>query len=83
VEDDIQLAQKVIDMKTELTILADQANQHQTERLVSQDSKNFEAYKIEVEIISRLKRIYYHCKRIAKTVVDIDDNIDAEQTFSN
>ncbi|MBL1214907.1 MAG: Na/Pi cotransporter family protein [Ignavibacteriae bacterium] len=74
VEDDIQLAQKVIDMKAELSILADRANQHQNERLVSQDSKNFEAYKIEVEIISRLKRIYYHCKRMAKTVVEIEDD---------
>ena len=74
VEEDVQLAEKVIAMKDDMSILVDQATQHQNERLVMQDSKNFEAYRIEVDIIARLRRIYYHCKRIAKTVVDTAEN---------
>ncbi len=74
VEEDIQLAEKVINMKDDMSTLVDQATQHQNERLIMQDSKNFEAYRIEVDIIARLRRIYYHCKRIAKTVVDTAEN---------
>jgi phosphate:Na+ symporter len=73
VEEDIQLAEKVISMKEDISILVEQATQHQTDRLVTQDSENFEAYRIEVEIIARLRRIYYHCKRIAKTVASVTD----------
>ena len=50
-----------------------QADMHQAQRLISEDSGKFEAYSVEVDIIEKLKRIYYHAKSIAKTVVEIED----------
>ncbi len=52
--------------------LVEQADMHQAQRLISEDSGKFEAYSVEVDIIEKLKRIYYHAKRMAKTVVEIE-----------
>ena len=46
---------------------------HQAQLLISEDSGKFEAYSVGVDIIENLKRIYYHAKRMAKTVVEIED----------
>jgi phosphate:Na+ symporter len=37
-------------------------------RLVAAEPKRIPAYTIEVDIIEKLKRIYYFAKRMAKTV---------------
>jgi len=50
-----------------------QADLHQTRRLVSEDSGKFEAYSVEVDIIEKLKRIYYYAKRMAKTVIEREE----------
>jgi len=68
VEEDKNFAMRVISMKTDLSRLVEQADLHQAQRLVSEDSGKFEAYSVEVDIIEKLKRIYYHAKRLAKTV---------------
>jgi phosphate:Na+ symporter len=72
VEEDHGYAQRVIDMKTDMDLLVKQANKHQAERLVSEDSGKFEAYSLEVEIIEKLKRIYYHANHIAIAVVEME-----------
>ena len=46
---------------------------HQAQRLVSEDSGKFEAYSVEVDIIEKLKRIYYHAMQMAKTVVEVGE----------
>ena len=69
VEEDKDFAQRVLSMNEDMKRLALEADLHQAQRLVSEDSGKFEAYSLEIEIIEKLKRIYYHAKRMAKTVV--------------
>jgi phosphate:Na+ symporter len=78
VEEDIDFAYRVILMKDDMNKLIKQAELHQAERLVATDSGKFEAYSIEVDIIEKLKRIYYHSKRIAKSVIELEEVKKAE-----
>ena len=73
VDEDQDFAMRVISMKTDMNRLVEQAAMHQAERLVSEDSGKFEAYSVEIDIIEKLKRIYYHAKRMAKTVVEVGE----------
>ena len=73
VDEDKDFATRVISMKEDMNRLVEQADLHQAKRLVSEDSGKFEAYSVEVDIIEKLKRIYYHAKRLAKTVVEIEE----------
>ena len=73
VEEDNDFATRVISMKSDMNRLVEQAGMHQAKRLVSEDSGKFEAYSVEVDIIEKLKRIYYHAKRMAKTVVETEE----------
>ncbi len=70
VEEDKDFAARAISMSEDMDRLVEQADLHQAKRLVSEDSGKFEAYSVEVEIIEKLKRIYYHAKRIAMTVAE-------------
>jgi len=80
VEDDKAYAMRVISMKADMNRLVEKAGLHQAERLVSEDSGKFEAYSVEMDIIEKLKRIYYHSKRIAKSVVEVE--IEEEKRIS-
>jgi len=73
VEEDNDFAARVIAMKSDLNRLVIQAALHQAKRLVSEDSGKFEAYSVEVDIIEKLKRIYYYANRMAKTVVETEE----------
>jgi phosphate:Na+ symporter len=73
VDEDKDFAMRVISMKSDMNRLVEQAELHQANRLVSEDSGKFEAYSVEVDIIEKLKRIYYHSKRMAKTVIEIGE----------
>jgi len=77
VEEDKDFAARVISMNEDMDRLVEQADLHQAKRLVSEDSGKFEAYRVEVEIIEKLKRIYYHARRMAKTVVEIEERKEA------
>ena len=70
VEEDKDFAKRVIEMNEEMDRLAVQADLHQAQRLVCEDSGKFEAYRVEVEILEKLKRIYYYANRMAKTLVE-------------
>jgi phosphate:Na+ symporter len=80
VDEDKDYAMRVLSMNEDMKRLALQADLHQAQRLVSEDSGKFEAYSVEIEIIEKLKRIYYHAKRMAKTVAasGIDEAVVAE-----
>ncbi len=65
---DQQSARSVIDMKTEINQLMESAAMHENQRLVAQEPNRLAAYTIEMDIIEKLKRIYYFSKRIAKAV---------------
>jgi phosphate:Na+ symporter len=80
VEEDKDYAMRVLSMNEDMARLALKADLHQAQRLVSEDSGKFAAYSVEIEIIEKLKRIYYHAKRMAKTVAasDIEEVVVAE-----
>ena len=71
VEEEKDLALRVIGMKADVNRLVEAAELHQAQRLTAEDSGKFEAYAVEMDIIEKLKRIYYHSKKMAKSVVEI------------
>ncbi|MDH3871057.1 MAG: Na/Pi cotransporter family protein, partial [Gammaproteobacteria bacterium] len=68
-EDDQQAAQEVILMKADIGRLMDSAVMHETRRLVAKEPNRLAAYTLEIDIIEKLKRIYYFSKRMAKAVI--------------
>ncbi len=65
-------ARSVTSMKQEINRIAESAAAHQAQRLVAEEPNRIPTYTIEVDIIEKLKRIYYFAKRMAKTVDDED-----------
>lgn len=83
VENDVEAAQKVIAMKSAVQTQVEFAEQHQAKRLIADAPNRIAAYSVEMEVIEKLKRIYYFAKRMAKTVkVDAIDAIDAIYTVN-
>ena len=68
-ENDPRAAQEVIAMKGEINVLVEAASRHQAERLVVDEPNRLAAYQVEIDVIEKLKRIYYFAKRMAKVVV--------------
>ncbi len=66
---DQKAAQEVIAAKLDINRLVEAAEQHQAQRLVAEEPGRLPAYAIEVDVIEKLKRIYYFAKRMAKAVV--------------
>jgi phosphate:Na+ symporter len=64
-----EVAESVVNMKHDIATLADSAALHQAQRLVVDEPNRIPAYTIEMDIIEKLKRIYYFSKRMAKTVL--------------
>ena len=73
-----EAAEDVIKMKEEITALADSAALHQAGRLVAEEPNRIAAYTTEIDIIEKQKRIYYFSKRMAKTVLAPDEQIELE-----
>ena len=67
-QDNELAAQSVTSMKRKITRLVEQAALHEAMRLVAAEPKRLAAYTIEIDIIEKLKRIYYFSKRMAKTI---------------
>ena len=65
---DAAAAHDVIAMKGEIQTEVELAEQHQAQRLVADAPNRIAAYSVEMEVIEKLKRIYYFAKRMAKTV---------------
>jgi phosphate:Na+ symporter len=72
-------AEEVIRMKDDITRLADSAAEHQASRLVAEEPNRIAAYTTEIDIIEKQKRIYYFSKRMAKTVLAPDEQIELER----
>ena len=68
-ENDQRAAQEVIAMKADIGRLMQSAAMHESRRLVAQEPNRLAAYTLEIDIIEKLKRIYYFSKRMAKSVV--------------
>ncbi|MGB5397689.1 MAG: Na/Pi cotransporter family protein, partial [Gammaproteobacteria bacterium] len=67
-ENDPQSALEVIAMKADINRLMESAAMHESRRLVVEAPNRLAAYTMEIDIIEKLKRIYYFSKRMAKTV---------------
>jgi phosphate:Na+ symporter len=76
-ENDQKAAQEVIAMKSDITRLTDAAAIHEMGRLVAEEPHRLAAYTLEVDIIEKLKRIYYFSKRMAKAAMPADAMRDA------
>ncbi len=70
VDDESGYATRVIEMNQDMERLVARANLHQAQRLVCEDSGKFEAYSVEIDIIEKLKRIFYHANRMARGVLE-------------
>ncbi|UCB55813.1 MAG: Na/Pi cotransporter family protein [Thiotrichales bacterium] len=68
-ENDQVAAQEVIAMKGDINRLMESAAMHQARRLVAEEPNRLAAYTLEMDIIEKLKRIYYFSKRMAKAVM--------------
>ena len=67
---DAAAAREVLERKSWVNDLVERALRHQAERLVAEAPDRIAAYRLETDVIEVLKRVYYHAKRIAKTVVE-------------
>jgi phosphate:Na+ symporter len=68
-EDDQHAAQDVIAMKGDITRQVDSAAMHEAARLVAKEPNRLAAYTMEMDVIEKLKRIYYFAKRMAKAIM--------------
>jgi phosphate:Na+ symporter len=66
-------ARRVAKMKRQINSLERAAAAHQAERLVADEPDRVVNYRLEVDVISTLKRIYYFTKRIARVSVPQDE----------
>ena len=66
-------ARFVISMKEEIINLVDSAVAHQAKRLIADEPNRLAAYRVEVDLLENLKRIYYFCKRMARASVPGSD----------
>jgi len=77
-KNDQDAAQNVISMKGAVQTQVESAERHQAQRLIVDAPNRIAAYSVEVEVIEKLKRIYYFAKRMAKSVgVETVEIVDA------
>ena len=70
--DDMALAQEVIDAKPEVNRLAVAIDDHLAHRLIADEPNRMQVFRIESDIIENFRRVYYFAKRIAKAIVEED-----------
>jgi len=69
---DHRAGQNVVNAKSEINHMVDEANAHLAHRLTTEDPERPDRlayYTVEIEMIEKLKRIYYFAKRIARGIV--------------
>jgi phosphate:Na+ symporter len=73
VEDyDQKAAQEVIARKGDINQLMESAAMHEAKRLVAEEPNRLSAYTLEMDILEKLKRIYYFAKRMSKEVLPLE-----------
>jgi phosphate:Na+ symporter len=70
VDGDVDKAHRVVAMKTSVAALAHHAAEHGAHRLTAHEPNRLRAVTREMEVIERLRRIYYFAKRIARAVLE-------------
>jgi phosphate:Na+ symporter len=64
-----EAAQAVVDMKPDVSQMAQMASQHEVRRLIANEPQRLETYTLEVDVLKNLYRIYYFSKRMARGVL--------------
>jgi len=64
-----EAAHRVTSMKTTINSLERAALAHEAERLVADAPMRIPTYRFETDVVSNLKRVFYHAKRIARVAV--------------
>ncbi len=67
----VDAARRVAAMKRHVNAMEVAATRHQAERLVADAPDRVATYRLEVDVIATLKRIFYFTKRIARTAVPV------------
>ena len=70
---DRDAAQRVIGMKRDFKKVANNASQHLTKRLTSTDKNRLNTYALEMDMVDKLQRIYFHCARLSKCTISVLD----------
>jgi len=78
-KNDEEVAKGVIALKGDIQTQAIAAEQHQAQRLIADAPNRLATYALEMELIEKLKRIYYFAKRMAKTVPTSPQALELEQ----
>ena len=72
-EKDVNAARRVGKMKRSINSLERAAAAHQAGRLVAHEPNRVSTYRLEIDLIANLKRVYYFSKRMARVVVPPDE----------
>ena len=64
-----EASRRVAAMKSTINSLERKALAHEAERLVADAPMRIATYRFETDVVSNLKRIFYHAKRIARVAV--------------
>lgn len=66
----IDIAKKVREMKGEITDMMNDAHKHGHERLGAKARNRVQTYSVEMDIFDSLYRIYFHCRKISRAVLE-------------
>lgn len=67
-ERDKDKANKTIKMKAAIRRTVNDAHTHQATRLIADEENRINTYSLEVDVIDKLQRIYYHSRKVAAAV---------------
>ena len=70
---DSHAAERVLEMKGDFNKLIQNSVSHQTKRLVADERNRINAFSVEMDIIDRLQRVYFHSRRIATSTLSITE----------
>ena len=70
---DRDAAKRVIGMKKDFKAVVNKASIHLTKRLTSHEQNRLNTYALEMDMIDKLQRIYFHCTRLSKCTLSILD----------
>jgi len=71
-QNNVRAAETVTIMKQDIQHIVDSTAAHLADRLVADEPNRIPTYSVEVDILEKLKRIYYFSKRMAKTVLPVE-----------
>jgi len=70
---DRDAAERVINMKRDFKSVANKASKHLTDRLNTPEKNRLNTFNVEMDMIDKLQRIYFHAARLSKCTISILD----------